>query len=743
LLRIRSVSTKLLAVGGATIGALLVAASVLVMRETAQTVAGLSDEYSVSLATAAARDVSADLGILGATARTMAEDIAAYHSSGSRDRSTVLNTLRPRLDGSPLILGSWFFAAPDAWDGQDAVNAGKTANGANANGRLMPYFARPDGEVVLEPLEDAAVYGEEFYKSPASSRKATITDPYSYEVSGKKILMTSVAYPVVSNGQLIGVAGLDIALSDLTSELGKIKPFGDGRLLLLSRSGKWVSHPDAQVLTKTYGDAGQDLVQRSLSDGQPVHVADFSEGGIAMERWITPVELKGLNTHWAVVMDAPKTTVAAPQQRIFAKLAIGSSVIVLAVLASLLLAARLIVQRPLARLARAVESLRPGRYAEPVAGTAAHDETGQIARALDVLRAELGRAEAAQAEQERLRAATEAERARNAALDAEHSRERENAIRHVGKGLNKLAEKDLTYRIAEDLPEAYRQLRDDFNEAMVQIEGVIRSVASSTASINHGSREISSASDDLSLRTESQAANLEQTAAAVAEITLKVKQAAESAAHARAVVTSAKEDAARSGDVVRRAIASMTGIERSSLQISQIIGVIDEIAFQTNLLALNAGVEAARAGEAGRGFAVVAQEVRALAQRSADAAKEIKSLIIKSRSEVGDGVKLVAETGDSLERIVAQVMEINKVVNSIAVSAEEQSSGLAQVNIAVDQMDHTTQQNAAMAEEANAATRNLAQQSDELSRVISTFVVNARQLLVTARGEEKPVLKRA
>ena len=360
------------------------------------------------------------------------------------------------------------------------------------------------------------------------------------------------------------------------------------------------------------------------------------------------------------------------------------------------------------------------------------DEIGLMSRALTVFRNQekAARLLRKQQEEEKLRAEGERKQAEVEAIAGE----RELVGRSIGTGLTRLASKDLTYRIDETLPEAYRKLQDDFNSAMDQMEGVIRSVSNSTKSISIGTMEISSASDDLSRRTESQAASLEETAAAVTEITTRVKQAAAGAAQARNVVASARDEANRSGDVVKRAIESITGIEKSSRQITQIIGVIDEIAFQTNLLALNAGVEAARAGDAGKGFAVVAQEVRALAQRSAEAAKEIKALIVKSQTEVGQGVKLVVETGASLDQIVARVMEINVVVDEIAAASVEQASGLAEVNIAVDQMDQTTQQNAAMVEEATAATRNLARQSDDLNDIISSFVVNARNMRAKAQG---------
>jgi methyl-accepting chemotaxis protein len=261
----------------------------------------------------------------------------------------------------------------------------------------------------------------------------------------------------------------------------------------------------------------------------------------------------------------------------------------------------------------------------------------------------------------------------------------------------------------------------DFNESVDKLEETIRSITENAVAVTSGASEITQASDDLSRRTEQQAASLEQTAAALDQITASVRKTAEGANEAREVVALAKTDAARSSDVVKETVRAMGGIESSSKQIGNIIGVIDEIAFQTNLLALNAGVEAARAGDAGRGFAVVATEVRALAQRSADAAKEIKTLISASGAQVATGVKLVGETGMALGRTLEQVEQINQLVREIAASAREQATGLGEVNTAVNQMDQVTQQNAAMVEEATAASHSLAGEALELGRLVGQF----------------------
>lgn len=311
-------------------------------------------------------------------------------------------------------------------------------------------------------------------------------------------------------------------------------------------------------------------------------------------------------------------------------------------------------------------------------------------------------------------------------------------VASLGTALSELADGNLETTVYAEFAPQFAKLKNDFNSAASQLRSTIELVKKGAGSIRLGTDEISQASDDLSRRTENQAASLEETAAAVKEITDTVGKTAQGATHARDTVSVAKSDAEKSGEIVRKAIAAMNGIETSSKQISQIIGVIDEIAFQTNLLALNAGVEAARAGDAGRGFAVVASEVRALAQRSAEAAKEIKGLISASTGQVAQGVQLVGETGQALTRIVSQVGEINDIVTSIAASANEQAHGLEQVNTAVNEMDQVTQQNAAMVEEATAATQTLAQQTEELVRLVSRFRTGADTVVEMTPRREQP-----
>ena len=371
------------------------------------------------------------------------------------------------------------------------------------------------------------------------------------------------------------------------------------------------------------------------------------------------------------------------------------------------------ISRPLVRIEKCIGALMNGDMTSAIVGIARRDEIGAIAKAVDFFRGRI--------------------KERTEAIDRERIAVRES----IGKGLEMLAAKDLTYRLKHDLPEAYVALQNDFNSALDQLEEVIAAVSKSTGYITSGTREINSASDVLSQRTESQAASLEEAATSVSDLSAKVKTAASGAKEAREFVESTRNAAIGCNNEMERTAEAMGRIAVSSQKMTQIIGTIDEIAFQTNLLALNAGVEAARAGDAGRGFAVVAHEVRELAQRSAGSAKEISELIRTSLAETKQGVKLVEATRASLAEIIGRVVKLNAIMQNLAVTAEEQALDLQNVNSAVDSIDTATQQNAAMAEETTAATRNLADQAEDLNSMIGSFVFQAK-VIVAQSTKHRP-----
>jgi len=374
------------------------------------------------------------------------------------------------------------------------------------------------------------------------------------------------------------------------------------------------------------------------------------------------------------------------------------------------------------RIGRAMTDIAGGALETGIAHRGQNDEIGEMADALETFHLAAIEKVAQDAELQAARASEEENRNRLAREAEELARARMiAATSKLGEGLRKLASGDLAFVIDEPFAEDFEELRHDLNTAVTRLSDALASVSSAAGRIDDSVREISDGADNLSKRTENQAASLEETAAALDQITANVANSSKRAEEARGVVIKANHSATESGTVVSRAVEAMGRIEASAGQISNIIGVIDDIAFQTNLLALNAGVEAARAGEAGKGFAVVAQEVRELAQRSAQAAKEIKQLIETSDGEVKQGVELVSETGRSLETIVGFITAINSHMDSIATSAREQSVGLNEVNTAVNQMDQVTQQNAAMVEENNATSALLAQESAKLQELIRQF----------------------
>ncbi|WP_184691927.1 HAMP domain-containing methyl-accepting chemotaxis protein [Rhizobium leguminosarum] len=408
------------------------------------------------------------------------------------------------------------------------------------------------------------------------------------------------------------------------------------------------------------------------------------------------------------------------------------------------------IANPITGITASMRRLAEGDTSSQIPFADRADEIGSMAGAVEIFRqaAIANKRMATEAEENRVRA--EADRVdTQKQAEADASERLRIATSGLAAGLKRLAAGDLAFQLNEAFAPDFEALRHDFNQSVTQLGATLRAISDSIGTIDEGTREISSGASDLSKRTEQQAASLEETAAALEQITANVANSSKRTEETRTVATEANRSAGISAEVVSHAEEAMERIETSSQQISNIISVIDEIAFQTNLLALNAGVEAARAGEAGKGFAVVAQEVRELAQRSASAAKEIKGLIQNSSKEVESGVKLVRDTGQALKTIGGFITQINHHMDSIATSAKEQSIGLSEVNVAVNRMDQTTQQNATMVQESTAASDSLAQQAQTLRQLIAQFRLDdttsnqSSALRSTARTMAQPTARAA
>ena len=458
------------------------------------------------------------------------------------------------------------------------------------------------------------------------------------------------------------------------------------------------------------------LVERKAGTGEFARLDDTIDGaGERIAHVFTVLTAEGNR----VAAESVATARALSTQSLYLQSGLG--VLGLLIMAALFLVHASAIRRGVHGIRDSLSRLLDEDFDASVEGKDRGDEFGEMALAAESLRQssieKRNLTESSRQERER----NEADRAAREATKLEEEMQIRFAVDSLGAGLNRLANGDLTVTLAQPFRADLEQVRGDFNRAVETLQQVLGDVASNTASIDANSLQMRNAAEDLAKRTEQQAASLEETSAALEEITATVRNASERAGEAMTMVGGTKASAEESGKVVSEAMQAMGRIEAASSEIGKIINVIDEIAFQTNLLALNAGVEAARAGEAGKGFAVVAQEVRELAGRAAGAAKDIKALIARSGEEVRSGVQLVTATGDALGRIAADVDRINDIVRAIATSANEQATGIGEINTAISQMDHMTQQNAAMVEQTSAASHTLAQDAKSLSGLIARF----------------------
>ncbi|WP_324762794.1 methyl-accepting chemotaxis protein [Sinorhizobium meliloti] len=729
----RSLATKLIAVTGGTIALVLLASNYVLISQTRDRVETLVFDGAKTEARAIAADIAGSVGELAAAARTMSGVLGRGHAGQSTDRAGAINLLKANLEQHGFAFGSWFAEEPKAYDGKDVVD--NTELGGNADGAFTPYWSKDrNGNIQLSTFK--ADYAAEWYGLAAKSGKGAITQPYLAEGTDVPTTMTSIAYPVMSNGRMIGVSGVDISLAALADRLSAVKPFGSGRVYLLSQSGKWLAAPIPELLMKEYDGEGAELVKDALSAGTPRMIENLTyDGNEPFDRVVYPFSLPDVSAQWLVLVDVPRSAINAPVRDQTYMMIVGGLIVLGAVLAGLYFAVRRFVQKPLAGLVGDVETLSNGEYTRPISGQERSDETGAVARSLEGFRHQLADNRRLESEARHEREQAELERGRSENERTEASALQRDIVARLGKALSHLSAGDLAFRLTGDFPGEYAQLKRDFNATMESLEETIRTVNHSVVNIGSGTSEISGAANDLSHRTEQQAASLEETAAALDELTSQVNASAENAKVAAKSVEVASSDAEQSGEVVQKAIAAMNGIEQSSHEVSRIIGVIDEIAFQTNLLALNAGVEAARAGDAGKGFAVVAQEVRELAQRSANAAKEIKTLINTSAGQVREGVDLVGKAGGALEKIAEQVVQINGLIRQISSSASEQAVGLKEINSAVNQMDQVTQQNAAMVEETTAASMALNDEARALSALVARFQIAPQAAQAQAPAE--------
>ncbi|MGO6898764.1 methyl-accepting chemotaxis protein [Rhizobium ruizarguesonis] len=661
------------------------------------------------------KSMSVALGIVNA----LETSLSTMKEGGNSSRATADDLLKNMLQDNPMALGVWTGWEPNAFDGKDKDFVGK--EGHDTTGRYVPYWVRSGDKIQHTPLVDYGVSGAgDYYQLPFTQKKTVVIEPYVYAVDGKDVLMTSVAKPIMVDGKALGVAGMDISLDDANKAISAVHPMETGYLSLVTGAGSIISHPSAELAGKNIKDGG-DLTagwdQLIAKPGIEQEIA--GPDGQSYFSVAYPVKLTN-DLNWYAIVSVPKSTVFAQLNNMA-----WSAVAITAIAALLLgLAGWLIARKFIRRIEGVIsetDRIAHGQLDVQLSDKNAKDEIGDLSRSLAILLESNRQKIKLEADAENSRSREEIERQQRSVLHAAREDSIKFAVSELGNGLASLSNGDMTIRLEKPFADSLDEIRVDFNASVEKLQAALIPFSENAAVIQAGSEEIRSGADDLARRTEQQAASVEETAAALEQITTSVKDSTLRAEEAGTLVSRTKDGAEKSGEIVRNAVDAMTGIEQSSQSISNIIGVIDDIAFQTNLLALNAGVEAARAGEAGKGFAVVAQEVRELAQRSATAAKEIKALITSSGDQVKRGVDLVGQTGKALQAIVAEVQQINSNVQAVVQAAREQSTGLLEINTAVNQMDQSTQKNAAMVEESNAASHTLVTEVSALSERLAQF----------------------
>ena len=761
-MRIRSLPLKVSLLGGLALAVVFaIGMTILVMR-----VAATVEEQTKALQTETTNNivqsVGADLTEAARVASSLSTTMASMKSSNMTARGTYDALLKATLEANPHLLGTWSGWEPGALDGQDAIS-----------GRYVPYWNRGSGDIVKEKLIGYDVPGEgDYYLKPKELNRLVAIEPYIYNVAGTDQLIMSFGTPIVLADKYLGTAGVDVTLSDINTRVSAMKPFGTGAVLVVSSTGIVVAHPDPTQIGSTLpeGDALGNIARRAVAENRVVETDDIPPQGDG-QAWrliAMPFHSGGAEDVWTVVTAVPVATLkAAVSEAIWAIVAIA--LVCIAIMGTLLfLMMRSMVGKPLKELGQTVDTMAAGDYTVAVPGLSRTDEVGVVSRAVEVFRenglkiASMTEAEAARIirdQEARAQMMQELQRAFGDVVDAavagdfskrvtaEFPDAELNAlaasvnslVETVDGGLSEtstvlaaMARAELTERVTGSYSGAFGKLKDDTNAVAEKLSEIVGQLQEMSRTLKNATGEILSGANDLSERTTKQAATIEETSAAMEQLATTVLQNAQRAADASTNASTVARAAEEGEAVMGQATGAMEQISASSGKISNIIGLIDDIAFQTNLLALNASVEAARAGEAGKGFAVVAVEVRRLAQSAAEASSEVKALIEQSANEVRGGSRLVAEAANKLGAMLEGIRANSELIDGIAKESREQASAIEEVSTAVRTMDEMTQHNAALVEEINASIEQTETQANELDRIVDVFTVAGKPMASSA-----------
>jgi methyl-accepting chemotaxis protein len=673
-------------------------------------------------------------------------------------RETAAQVVSTALQSRPAVVGMTVALEPNVL-GMDAASIGQPYS--DPQGRFVPYFTQADGQVSLEALDmSSAEDNENWYGLPMREDRGVLTAPYPYAINGQETLLTSIAFVVHKDGKPAGIVTSDLTLDVIGGVIGGLKPFGVGSVMLISDVGTWITSADPSQI-------GQPLDEQSaaalLNNATMEAGRTYDAGGVTNFIISAPLSFAGVNEKWTMVMTVPTPVIYAGVDAM-RNMAIMAGVVVLVVVLALVWFGAGVIAKPIRRMTDLMGVLSEGKYDLDIPHQAQKDEIGGMARAVEVFRenglriSQMTEAEAARIisdQQARQAMMSELQLAFGEVVDAAISGDftkRVNAsfpdaelnslaasvnslvetvdqgVTETGKVLEALARTDLTLRMEGTYQGSFAQLQTSTNTVAETLSNVVNGLKTTSRQLKTATGEILEGTNDLSERTTKQAATIEETSAAMEQLATTVLQNADRARDANAIAQTVSDTAEEGGVVMGKATEAMERITTSSAKISNIIGLIDDIAFQTNLLALNASVEAARAGDAGKGFAVVAVEVRRLAQSAASASSDVKALIETSSGEVGAGTRLVAEAAAKLAAMLEAAKSNSSLMEGIARDSREQASAIEEVTVAVRTMDEMTQHNAALVEETNAAIEQTEAQASELDRIVAVFRTEAGEM---------------